>query len=336
MSKYVSPSIKMVEMIKNCTTPFKLNSKPGDLVLILTDTSMDPVVWESIAAAASQVGCRVNVMVMPPTQFHQAEPTTPIIEAMKHADICILGTSKAIGHSAAVNSVYWDKKVIYMEEVNSHILTTGGATLSADDYREMYKLGERVKAAWDRGTDVHVTSDLGTDLKARIYNGPRGRKTHNDSAICPDPPLRRIAAFPAGESACGPEPGSGEGVVVWDTTFHLGLLKEPIKLTIKKGVVTEIQGGSQADQLKAYLKEHGDENAYTCPGEIAVGLNHKVTQSNLTGLVRTDKKLYGSVHIAMGKNDGILDSKLHIDGIIGKPTVKVDGVTIVDKGKIIA
>jgi leucyl aminopeptidase (aminopeptidase T) len=328
----------MVEMIRSCTTPFELNAEAGDLVLILTDSSMDPFVWQAIAAAAKQFGCRPHVMLMMPLPYHQAEPTVPLAKAMGKADICVLATSKAIGHSNAVNAVFEDVRVIYMEEVNSEILTTGGACLSADEYRKMYELGSRVREYWEKGTEVRVTSDLGTDLKARIYQGPRGRKSHVDAAICPKPPaggrVRRIAAFPAGETACGPEPGSGEGVVVWDTTFHMGLLREPIKLTVHKGVVQEIQGGAQAEQLKSYIKEYGDENAYTCPGEISVGLNHMVTSANLSGLVRTDKKMYGSVHIAMGKNDGILDSKLHIDGVIAKPTVEVDGTTIVERGVI--
>ncbi len=68
--------------------------------------------------------------------------------------------------------------------------------------------------------------------------------------------------------------------------------------------------------------------------EISIGLNPK---AKVTGLVREDKKLLGSVHIALGMNTdtgGVTESKTHVDGIIRCPTVHIDGKLIVDKGHI--
>ena len=53
-----------------------------------------------------------------------------------------------------------------------------------------------------------------------------------------------LTVFPCGEFGGRPIAGTGNGIVVWDTTVHhLPGLKESIKLTIEKGVVKKIDGG---------------------------------------------------------------------------------------------
>jgi 2,5-dihydroxypyridine 5,6-dioxygenase len=334
LSGYVSGSTRIVDLIKFCKTPFELNARPGDEVLIITDSGMDPNVWQAMGAAGVTHGCRVTIALMEPLPHHQAEPTPPIAEAMKKADVNFLLTSKAVGHSKANrDAVDLHRKSIYMEEVNVERLTTGGATLSADDHRRMNELGLRVKKFWEQGEKVHVTSEPGTDLTARIYSGPLGRVNHCDAGICPPAPARSICAFPAGEVFCSPEPGTGEGVVVWDLSVHYppGLLRDPIKVIVRKGRVVDIQGGAEARQLSEYIKTFGDENSYNCPAEISIGINPKVEP---TGFMRTDKKLLGAVHVAMGSSGRLVSSHLHLDGLMRKPTVTVDGKVIVDRGVI--
>jgi leucyl aminopeptidase (aminopeptidase T) len=56
-----------------------------------------------------------------------------------------------------------------------------------------------------------------------------------------------------------------------------------------------------------------------------------------TGSIRTDKKIYGSVHIAFGMNSDIAgqtDSKLHLDGVIRYPDVMIDEKVVVSSGGI--
>ncbi len=333
-NEYVSNSSRILDMVKYCRTPFELNAKPGDSVLITTDTVMDPHVWQSIAMAGTSMGCKVTIMMMPPLPYHQAEPPAMVAEAIKAADIHMMVTSKAFGHAKAVAAGI-DKgvKTIYMEEVNVDRLTTGGATLTADEYREMYKLGERIQKIFLSGKVVHVTSETGTDFTAKIYTGPLGRSSHNDSAIIPPPPLKPICAFPAGEVGVSPEPGTGEGVVVYDVSAHYPpvVLKEPIRLTVKKGWVTDIQGGVEAQQFHDYIKALGDKNIYNCPAEISVGLNQKATP---TGFMRTDKKMLGGMHIAIGRSGKLFDAKVHLDGVLGKPTFTVDDEVILERGVI--
>jgi leucyl aminopeptidase (aminopeptidase T) len=60
-------------------------------------------------------------------------------------------------------------------------------------------------------------------------------------------------------------------------------LKEPVKVTVKKGKIVKIEGGRQARQLEEYVNknENGDNIA-----ELAIGTNPK---SRLLGNVAENK-----------------------------------------------
>ena len=65
---------------------------------------------------------------------------------------------------------------------------------------------------------------------------------------------------------------------MFDLTAHsVGAIKEPLRLTIERGMVTKIEGGREAKIWRDILEKHGDANSYNAPAEIALGLNPKVT-----------------------------------------------------------
>ena len=54
--------------------------------------------------------------------------------------------------------------------------------------------------------------------------------------------------------------------------------------------------------------------------------------------MRQDKKLLGACHIALGssrEDGGALHSAIHIDGVIRKPTIALDGNVIVRDGEVL-
>ncbi|QJW83839.1 hypothetical protein HK414_06950 [Ramlibacter terrae] len=90
-----------------------------------------------------------------------------------------------------------------------------------------------------------MTCPNGTDLTASIVGRP-GRSIAG-MPLALHPGKGGGCAFPDGEAHVCPVEGTGEGRVVFDLTAHsVGALKEPIILTIKKGMVTDIEGGHQA------------------------------------------------------------------------------------------
>jgi leucyl aminopeptidase (aminopeptidase T) len=77
-----------------------------------------------------------------------------------------------------------------------------------------------------------------------------------------------------------------------------------------------------------------DANA-TNIAEFAIGTNER---ARLIGSMTEDKKLRGSVHVAIGDNHvigGTIISELHLDGLLLRPTVELGGKTVVDNGRLL-
>ncbi len=323
---------RIINMLKYARIPIELNTKRGEDVVIVADTETDPLVWQALAAAAQAWGAEPSVMIITPRAAHGYEPPEPVADAMRHAQTTIDCTTKALAHSQIFREIQQDgRQWIAMHGVTSDMLS-GGATL--EDYRWMDKLGQRIEDAWTRSDSVHVTSEYGTDFRASI-KGRKGIAISGRIANRPDIGLN-ICAFPDGEVAIAPFEGTGEGVVVFDTTFdYVGLLTEPLKMTIRGGRIVSIEGGSQTQKLRDLLAAQEDELVYNFPAEMSIGLNPKVS---ITGSMRTDKKLLGSMHMALGTNidiGGTVKAKVHLDGLIRQPTVRMDTQLVVDKGKVV-
>lgn len=324
---------RIIELMPIVKTPLQLNCKAGDRMVIVTDFEFEPVVWQAMCAAATQMGIETTVVMMPAREAHQGEPTWAAAEAMKAADVCMYLTSKAMVHTNAAKESFDGKKIrtIIMEQADYSILKS---PIARADYHKIQEEGNRVKDAFNSAKEMTILTDMGTNITASV----EGRKAWCVAGQAHPEEGQYVCAFPDGEVPIMPVEGTGNGTVVWDTSAHHvhgRLLKTPIKIKVKDGWAVEITGGEEADALKEYIEKYGDKNSYNCPAEFAVGLN---PAARPRGIVREDKKLYGYVHIALGSTDtldGKLHSKLHLDGLMKDATIKCDGKVVVDKGKIV-
>lgn len=113
----------------------------------------------------------------------------------------------------------------------------------------------------------------------------------------------------------------------------IGLLDEPIRIWVENGRIVEIDGGEEAERLRNII-ESSDEGA-TNIAEFAIGTNPKAL---LIGNMAEDKKREGSVHFAIGDSHnlgGTVKSSIHLDGLIVKPNVEIDGWLIVEDGVLL-
>jgi leucyl aminopeptidase (aminopeptidase T) len=140
--------------------------------------------------------------------------------------------------------------------------------------------------------------------------------------------------LPDGEVSFGPAAGSANGVLYVDGPIaNIGRAPTPVKLVVKSGRITAVEGNSEeAGRLEYVIRtiENADNFA-----EIAIGLNPK---SQRTGEFNEEKKGLGNIHIACGRSAGShrkfdVWSTIHYDMVIYNPTIELDGRTIVDKGK---
>lgn len=318
------------ELVKNARKPFELNAEPGDKALIVTDTTTEESVGFALFAAANQFGLDPTLAVIPPRKEHGNNPTEAVSEAMLSTDICVMATQTALTHSeAGAAAQHEGVKCIAMDEMTPDILRSGAANA---DYEAMQPIAKTLGDIYEAGSEMRIISETGTDVVGDIEERtfwPIAGKVFSNAT-------QSICAFPDGEVGVAPDEGSTQGTVVWDTTVHgIGLLDDPIELTVDEGWVTDIEGGRDAEKFVRILEEDGDENARYCAAEFSIGIN---PDAEISGRMRTDKKVEGAVHIATGDNfdlGGEIRSNLHIDGTIRFPSVWVDDRQLVDEGEIL-
>ncbi|MCG2756974.1 MAG: hypothetical protein L6263_00880, partial [Desulfobacteraceae bacterium] len=118
-------------------------------------------------------------------------------------------------------------------------------------------------------------------------------------------------------------PKNANGVFVVDGSLSgFGLLDSPLEITVRNRYATSIKG-KLADKLKAMLDRIG-EKAHNI-AELGIGIN---PEAKLIGNVLEDEKVGGTVHIALGDNScfgGDVIAGIHLDGIIKKPVLFLDG-----------
>lgn len=315
-------------------TPLTLNAKSGETVLVITDDAMDPALAQGLAGAARDLGMHPVIVTMPARETHSSDPVPSVVAAAMDpsVDLAVYLTSTAMAH-APFNEHMLDagKRFILMEELTAAMLAPGGPAFA--DYHAIDALGQKIARRFSDGAAIRVTCPNGTDLTARI-DGRVGRSIAGLPLVM-RPSGGGGCAFPDGEAHVCPVEGTGEGRIVFDLTAHsIGTLDEPLVLEVEKGMVREVSGGRGAKTWNRILTRLNDPACYNCPAEIAVGLNPMVTP---LGVMRTDKKMYGTAHIGMGDTlalGGTCKAAIRLEGVISRPTVVVDGMTIAADGTL--
>lgn len=313
------------ELARYARIPISLNVKPGNRVLILADTKTPPRIIDALAVAIQYHDGIPAVLVIPRIEINGNEPAAPAAEAILGCDIVIGCCSEPISHTEAVrNGLRNGVRYLAMGSITEDNLTSGAATA---DYRRVGLLTEEITGILAKGSDVHIATKAGTDLKMTIT----GRKALCFSGAFSE--VNTTACFPDGESAISPIEGTSNGRVVVDLSFHeIGAVREPIVFDIKDGFVTKISGGAEAATLRTVWETRGDKNSGNV-AHLSIGTN---SRARMVGNTQEQKKLYGGMHIGFGDNlllGGTIRSRTHMDGIIRAPTLTIDGKTIIEANK---
>jgi len=296
--------------------------KRGERVLVVTDPPRIKI-GRAIQVAALEGGTRCFLICMPVTKRHGDEPPPIVAHAMKKSDVVIAPTTFSITHTKARrDATAHGARVVTMPAITEEMMGRG-AMLA--DYEKVGRLTKKLAKRLDGRKDIRITTRAGTDLFLSI----KGRRAHLDTGI-----YRRPGDFgnlPAGEVAFAPVEGSANGKAVIDGPMGSGA-HGVIEVKIKQGFATKITGKS-AGKIIGMLRG-GGPNARNL-AEFGVGTN---PDARLTGNVLEDEKVLGTCHIAFGDNSsfgGRIRANVHIDGIIRKPTIQVDGRTLMANGRIL-
>ena len=312
-----------------------MNIKAGERVQVWVD---EPLIRQGLALIREikEIGAETLFVVFPDSIRPIEKFPETLLATSRETDVLIRWFNKLVGEAEIgalistrnkftgdgarmASAVFIDDDVLENE-------------MSAD-YTEIHRRTEKLAKLIKGGKNVHLTAPGGTDIKFSI----EGRKCLALSGFIHERGM--VDNLPAGEVAIAPVEESADGVVVFDKSITLakighGMLKTPIALHFRNGRAVKIEGGEEAAKLRITVKEAG--KGADVIAELGIGTNDR---ARLMGNPLTDEKALGTAHIAIGENVRIFggknEAKTHIDGIIGEPTIVVDGKTIMTKGKFV-
>lgn len=287
--------------------------KPGESILIVTDTATSPLIAQSFFDAASTIGCEVMLIEMLPRAHSGIEPPRAIAEAMKNVDVVIAPTSKSLSHTKArMKCGCGGARMTTMPGITEAMMVSGGMTA---DYPKVSKLVLNSRSMLSSAKEIRITTDPGTDIVFDV----QGCKWKADTGLCLTPGC--CINLPAGEVYVSPRNAEGK-IVVDGTISELGLLKSPVEITVENRYISEIRG-ERANELKTILEGAG-KLAYNV-AELGFGLN---PSARMIGNALEDEKVGGTIHIGLGDSStigGDVVAGIHLDAIITKPNIFADG-----------
>ncbi|MEK4535980.1 hypothetical protein NST21_11680 [Peribacillus sp. FSL K6-1552] len=321
-------TIRKMFMMKSVQTILKtcLNIKPGENLLILTDTNTIEI-GEMFSIVGKGLDAEVVMTIMSPTTRHGEEPPRIIAEAMKAADAIVAPTTFSINHSNARKAASdAGARLIFMPDANEEVFLDG--SLDIDFFAQKKKI-DKLSAILDAGNFLSISSELGTRLTMKIS----GRQAVPQTGICHDP--GSISPPPCIESAVAPVEGTTEGIMYVDGAVVPGrACHEPIKIMFKEGKIVLIEGGEDAKMLEQTLKSYNHPNIY-CAVEMGIGMNPKAKIGR--GGQLEDEAEFGTMHIGIGNGitfGSSIRAPGHCDLVMRNPVIEVDGKILMKDGEI--
>jgi leucyl aminopeptidase (aminopeptidase T) len=328
--------------------------RPGEQVLVVTDSYMPPSVGEALVSAAGNAGAdaalitlttRPSAMRKPGQEQPSHEPPPPVAAAMAEADVIyqlthpiLNGTeaeTKALQNGARVlRMLLWDfyrhptEMLVGQAEIEASFIRAHSV-----DIAELAETTRKVTQEVARAREIRITTEAGTDL--RILHEPNLSDPPDYFApkiwpnpiqccdgICHDPGTWDESAG----GNIGFIPVDAEGVYVADhSSPPFGLLREPIVFHVENRHLTKLEGGVEAQKLERWLAGYEDENVYNCPAEWGFGTHRCWIDS---GNFLEHEKAYASIHVALGDDmrfGGGHLAPIHIDPVFFDARIELDG-----------
>ncbi|HKW43683.1 MAG TPA: aminopeptidase, partial [Thermoplasmata archaeon] len=308
-----------------------IRMKRGENVLVYADAGSDEsVVQATVDAVEARGGNPVEVWYRikgPPG----TEPPAPMEAAMKSADVLIeyartyLITTKAFERAMDAGARHL---CLTAMDGDMMIRCIGNVSLPA-----MKAFGNALLRMTIGAKDVRVTSSAGTDVRFSIGKRP----VLLDTGECVVPGRD---CYLGGQISWAAIERTIEGTVVLDGTVwppdETAPLKEPIRVDLRHGRITSIEGGGSADILSQWFKHFRDKRMYNV-AHFCYGFN---PGARISGRILEDERAFGVFVPGFGSQmasfkGGFTLAKSHVDGVMRSPTVVVDGEEIERDGRFV-
>ncbi|MSO41849.1 MAG: aminopeptidase [Solirubrobacterales bacterium] len=297
--------------------------KAGEQVLVVANPVTEGV-GSMLREEAERAGGEAVLALMAERDSHGTEPPAPVAEAMAAADALLLATEQSLSHTEARRrATAGGARCASLPGVNAEML----ARVMSADLERLRVRGKAIADAISAASEAHITCANGSDL----HIGLEGRDGIEDAGRLAEP--GSFGNLPCGESYVAPLEETSWGLLMVDGMIAaVGAVAEPVQLVVEGGHLTAAQGG-QGMALMELLTSHGDQA--TNVAELGIGTNEK---ARVSGNFLEDEKILGTCHVAFGASAGIggtVQVPIHLDCIVMKPTIELDGEAILRDGELL-
>ena len=301
-----------------------MGTKKTEKILVITD-ELKREIGLSLHENAIRLGYESLLVEMKSGKINGEEPSPVVADLMQKFDVVFCPTAKSLTHTDARRKASAQGvRIATFPGITKEVMIRG---MNAD-YKSISKRTVKLKEILETGSKIHVTAPAGTDISFSIAE----KKSFASKGLFHA--SGESGNLPTGEAFLAPVEGTSNGVFVVDGSMAgLGLIKNAnIKIEVENGYATKISGGILAKKLQVMLDKVGKDARNIA--EFGIGTNDS---AKLSGILLEDEKVMGTIHIALGNNvsmGGSVNVPIHLDGVVKKPTVWMDGKLLMQDGKL--
>ncbi len=323
------------QAIENC-----LKVRADENVVIITDKETFGI-GSALKDAAEKITDKIKFFVMEDFGSRPINFPQEIDNVIKEADVSIYAAQGAEGElqsfrMAMIKSIDANPNLrhAHMIGITPEIMEDG----MCSDYKEIQRISRLVYEKVKNAREIRVVTEKGSDFTGQF--SPDIRWVVSDGDIKAD----NWKNLPDGEVFTAPE--SVNGTIIIDgclgdffTEKYGSIEKTPVKIEVVDG--RAIKKSITCDNkklLKEFVKYlfEIDENSNRI-GEFAIGTNTGLKKL-IYNLLQDEK--FPGIHVAFGnpyptKTGAKWESKAHVDGVLIKPSIYVDGEMIMNKGTFV-
>jgi leucyl aminopeptidase (aminopeptidase T) len=305
--------------------------KPGENLLILADTWTDMGIAEACLIAGINAKAHAQLLViprMPHTDTREFNASTA--GAIQGADVIVgvCGETMFLEKDATRKAREKGTRIVATSPKGQEDFLIEG--ILDVDYGLMIETGEKICDLWERTEVCRVTSSLGTDISFHL----KGRPARVDDGMATEP--GEVDFFPGVGCSIAPIEETIKGTIVVDGNMSpIGLVRAPVTCSLEEGVVTSVEGGTDASEWRSRLEATGEPKAFhLC--HLSLGLNPR---AKVSGNMHQDEQVLGAITFGFGNQDpsfmgAVGAAKVHTDVVLLSPTVTLDGVLMLESNTL--
>ncbi|WP_420400507.1 hypothetical protein [Flagellimonas sp.] len=312
--------------------------QPGETVAITGDTESNRDFADDLAGAVHAVGGKPLIMWTPKSPYDgQAGvkywPSEALTAALSNVDVWIELHTNVMLYSDIWESAFDNNKKLRYMVLGQSSIPSLTRVFTTFDIKTLGLFLAKVKDMCMKAEKIRITAENGTDVS---YETDLNYLFDYDDGDLSTP---RFGTAP-GYVNIVPKTGSMNGTIVFDLLMNADIYENDnqIEFMMKDGDIAEVKGTkSEVKKFKKYLASFNDPNMYKISHNM-FGFNPGVRQ--LCGEIVEDERIWGGVDFGFGHTSPMdmpplgQPAKSHFDGVVGRTSIYLDDILIVDNGVV--